>query len=397
MAALRKRGKVWYYRYTDSDGAKIERKGCSDRRATEQMAAACEAEAGRVRSGLSDPKSEARRRQAARPPSEHFDDFHAHLLAKGGTAKHADLFVARARRVAALVAGGKLAEIDPPKTSTARERGRAAEHVAKLLGSARLGDLTPTRVQDALATLKAGGRSLATCNHHRAAIRAFSRWAWHDGRLADDALAGVAGFNAKEDRRHDRRTIGLADLRTLIEVAHAGPAYREMSGKAWALCYRLAAATGLRFSEIASITPGSFTLRGPAPLVTVAAAYTKNGDTAALNLPADLAADLGDYLEGIASDAPVFPLPDRGATMLRVDLKAAGIPYRDAGGLVFDFHALRCEHATLLDAAGVSPRVVQRKMRHSTLELTGRYTRPRALDLERAASALPSLRPGSHS
>ena len=52
-------------------------------------------------------------------------------------------------------------------------------------------------------------------------------------------------------------------------------------------------------------------------------------------------------------------------------LAAAGIAYRDARGLVFDFHALRCQCATLLDKAGVTPRVVQRTMRHSTLELTG--------------------------
>ena len=79
--------------------------------------------------------------------------------------------------------------------------------------------------------------------------------------------------------------------------------------------------------------------------------------------------------------------------MLRRDLEAAGIPYRDASGLVFDFHSLRCEMATLADAAGVSPRVVQKMMRHSTLELTGRYTRPRAVDIEAAAGMLPSLKP----
>ena len=43
--------------------------------------------------------------------------------------------------------------------------------------------------------------------------------------------------------------------------------------------------------------------------------------------------------------------------------------------------------------AGVTPRVVQKLMRHSTLELTGRYTRPRAVDIEKAAESLPSLRP----
>jgi hypothetical protein len=75
------------------------------------------------------------------------------------------------------------------------------------------------------------------------------------------------------------------------------------------------------------------------------------------------------------------------------DLEAAGIPYKYASGLVFDFHALRCEMATLADAAGVSPRVVQRLMRHSSLELTGRDTRPRTVDVEAAASMLPSLKP----
>src|SRR4051812_24006385 len=81
-------------------------------------------------------------------------------------------------------------------------------------------------------------------------------------------------------------------------------------------------------------------------------------------------------------------------TQFRQDaLEAAGIPYRDAGDLVFDFHALRCQCATLADGAGVTPRVVQRLMRHSTLELTGRYTRPRMHDIEGATAALPSLRP----
>ena len=79
--------------------------------------------------------------------------------------------------------------------------------------------------------------------------------------------------------------------------------------------------------------------------------------------------------------------------MLKVDLAAAGIPYRDPAGLVFDFHSLRCQCATLADQAGVSPRVAQKLMRHSTLELTGRYTRPRMHDVEGAIGALPSLRP----
>jgi hypothetical protein len=38
MASLRKRGKVGYYRFVDSDGTKCEVKGCSDKWATEELA-----------------------------------------------------------------------------------------------------------------------------------------------------------------------------------------------------------------------------------------------------------------------------------------------------------------------------------------------------------------------
>jgi hypothetical protein len=152
-------------------------------------------------------------------------------------------------------------------------------------------------------------------------------------------------------------------------------------------------ATGLRYSEIASIRPASFDWK--APSVTIAAAYTKNGDPATLPLPDDLAVDLRIYVGSRPAGAPIFPLPrrGRGAEMLQADLVAANIPYVDASGQYFDFHSLRCQTATLADAAGVSPRVVQKMMRHSTLELTGRYTRPRAVDIEAAASMLPSLKP----
>jgi hypothetical protein len=127
--------------------------------------------------------------------------------------------------------------------------------------------------------------------------------------------------------------------------------------------------------------------------VTVEAAYSKNGQTATLFVPSDLAKDLATYVARIETGATVFPLPhERGAEMIRVDLRRAGVPYRDEVGRVFGFHSLRCECATLADAAGVSPRVVQALMRHSDLRLTGRYTRPRVVDIEAAASMLPTLK-----
>jgi hypothetical protein len=74
-------------------------------------------------------------------------------------------------------------------------------------------------------------------------------------------------------------------------------------------------------------------------------------------LPDDLAADLKPYVATLAAGSAIFPLPvERGAEMLRVDLKRAGIRYRDASGLVFDFHSLRCEFGDAgRSSRGVSP------------------------------------------
>src|SRR5262249_44733235 len=132
-------------------------------------------------------------------------------------------------------------------------------------------------------------------------------------------------------------------------------------------------------------TPGSLVLDREHASVTILAAYSKNGQTATLPLPQDLADDLRTLRDSTPSGKPLFRLPmGEGADMLRTDLALADIPYRDDAGRVFDFHALRCQCATLADQAGVSPRVVQLLMRHSSLEMTNRYTRPRMHDLPEA-------------
>ncbi|MGO9600989.1 MAG: tyrosine-type recombinase/integrase [Isosphaeraceae bacterium] len=378
--------------WRDENGKRRKKSGATDKQVTERIARNIENRVALRREGVVDPKAEAYRDHEARPLAEHLAAYAALLADKGRTKEHIALTISRARRVVALFRGAPLADIQPANSS-ADELARAAARLADWIAPARLSDLTGERVQAALATLREGGRSLATCNHHATAVCGFAKWCHKTHRLREHPLRGVERFNAKEDRRHDRRTISLDELQRLIEAAERGPRHVRMTGPMRALCYRLAVATGLRFSEIASIRPESFDWK--APSVTVAAGYTKNGEPAILPLPRDLADDLAAYGATLPPGMPVFPMPrrGRGAEMLRIDLAAAGIPYRDAAGLVFDFHALRCETATLADQAGISPRVVQRMMRHSTLELTGRYTRPRALDIEAAASLLPSLKP----
>jgi len=378
--------------YTNENGKRCRKTGATDKGVTQRIANDLENKVALRREGVVDSKDEGYRDNEARPLVEHLDAWTGSLEAKGTTPKHAKLFSGRGRRIVALLMGARLTEIEPASDAKRIDVARAEANLTKSVTSAQLSDLTPERVQKALATLKTEGRSLATCNHHRAAIKAFSKWCFDTHRAREDTLRGVTGFNAKEDRRHDRRTVSLDELHRLVKAAQHGPEVMGLSGPVRSLCYRLAAGTGLRYSEIASIEPEAFDWK--APSVTVAAAYTKNGQTATLPIPTDLADDLAAYVTTLAPNAPVFPLQaDKGAKMLRHDLEAAGIDYQDASGQFFDFHSLRCQMATNADAAGVTPRVVQKMMRHSTLELTGRYTKPRVVDIEAAAGMLPSLRP----
>jgi len=56
--------------------------------------------------------------------------------------------------------------------------------------------------------------------------------------------------------------------------------------------------------------------------------------------------------------------------MLRKDLQAAGIPYRDASDRVADFHTLRHTFITRLARSGVVPAVAKSLARHSGPTLT---------------------------
>jgi integrase len=377
---------VWH------DGTKRRKKiGTKDKSVTQRIANDLENKVALRAAGIVDPREEAYAAHGAATLLSHIEAWTESIRSKGGTAQHVKLHSARALRVVALLKGAKLADIEAPKPATRKGVKAADKKLREYVAAARIADLTSESVQKALARLTDAGRSLQTASHHRNAIKSFAKWMDDTHRTRENILRGVAGFNVKEDPRHERRTISVEEMRALIEAAEAGAPFKSMTGPMRALCYRLAVASGLRYSEIGSIAPESFDWQASA--VTIRAAYAKNGQTVTLPIAPELAADLRTYVATIEPRTPIFPLPhDKGAAMVRRDLEAAGILYRDAAGLVFDFHSLRCEMATLADAAGVSPRVVQRMMRHSKLEMTGRYTRPRAVDMESAALMLPSLR-----
>jgi len=178
-----------------------------------------------------------------------------------------------------------------------------------------------------------------------------------------------------------------------------------------ALIYKTYFLTGLRKSELASLTVGQLELDGPLAYAVLDVADEKNCEGNEIPLRSDLVADLRDWLAGkltalqadsrqrgealplrLPPDTPVFDVPAGLLRILNRDLNFAEIPKVDDRGRTVDVHALRHTFGTHLSKAGVAPRTAQAAMRHSTLDLTMNvYTDPRLLDIHGAVERLPAL------
>jgi integrase len=364
MASYRKRGKVWYFRFTDENGGKTERRGCSDLKVTKELAGAAESKVAKVRAGLVDPKDERIAREARRPIQEHIDDFVTSLESKGNAPKHV------------------------------RSTRTYVERIVTLASIAWVSDLAPSALSHPVSVLKTEGLSARAVNAYLTAAKSFSRWLYRDGRTRDYSLSTLAKMNEQADRRRIRRALEPEEAARVIQAAEAGPIAGGLTGPERATLYALALGTGFRADELATLTPERFALDADPPTATVLACYAKNGSEAMQPLPSTLADRLRPWLAAKAPGRPVFEgMTERTAEMLRVDLEAAGIPYETASG-VADFHALRAAYITHLISAGASVKTCQTLARHSTPSLTiGIYAKASLHDIKGAVENLPDLTP----
>jgi len=318
-----------------------------------------------------------------KPLKEHLQDYAKALSAKGGTAKHVDGTVGRVERVF---------------------EGCGFKHWDDITASGIQAFLDKLRQPTKQGEELVPGISAQTFNYYLGACKAFCRWMTKDRRAMFSPITHLEPLNVRVDRRRDRRALSEEELRKLVKAARNG---EELFGRdrdgiiSWrlsgidrAMLYQLAVETGLRAGEIRSLTPLSFSLGGSLATVTVLAAYSKHRRDDTLPLRPSTAATLGEYLMERDPMKPVFQFPKREdlARILRVDLEAAGIPYRDAAGRVVDFHALRHTFITNLAQGGVHPKTAQALARHSTITLTmDRYSHSDREDEARALDRLPDL------
>jgi len=160
------------------------------------------------------------------------------------------------------------------------------------------------------------------------------------------------------------------------------------------MLYTVAAYTGLRASELASLTPESFRLDETPPTVTVLAGYSKHRRQDVLPLHPSLVESLRPWLAAKKPATPVWPgawgrAKQAGKTRQR-DLKIAETPYIDDPGRYAAFHARRHTFITNMIKSGINPKTAQSLARHSTIDLTlNVYTKLTIADQAAATSALP--------
>ncbi len=319
-------------------------------------------------------------RQRLHPISKHVDDYESHLRSKQSTESYVRLHISRLRAILTATKTATIGDLDSGKINRVLSKWREKGPLPSRKGRKRQ------------------SISVQTSNHYVRACRGFSRWLWTAKRTADDVLRNLSPLNAKADRLHVRRSLTPDELRLLISATLNGNTLRfgseRMSPKDRAMLYTVAAYTGLRASELASLTRSSFDLS--AKTVTVLAAYSKRRRDDVLPLHLSLVERLTTWLETKADGQPLWPGPwasdRRGAAMMRYDLKNSGIDYKDDGGRFADFHALRHTFISQMARSGVHPSKAKELARHSTITLTmDVYSHVETEELRKALDTLPGF------
>ncbi len=468
----RERTRKWYGQFVDQDGISRRVPLCTDKAAARMMLHELVVEAER---GGPDPLAE----QAKRPLSEHVDDFRRHLEAKNDTAEHVQQTIGRlqtvldgcrfstlqdllAGPVAILLADARGFGFTEKIGSAPTGKARSYREIARRFGVSestvtywrrRGAPITPRSENDLAEIARwrrdvqatGAGISASTSNHYLRSVKSFGTWLVREQRLATNPFSHLATVNTRVDVRRERRVSNPEEFSRLVGAARRGRAFRQISGADRALLYILAANTGLRASELASLTVASFDLAGDHSTVTVEAAYSKHRRQDILPLRADLVVLLCPFLSEVTNkasqtlrierggksgsalrepdeSAPAARLwpgtwADRGAEMIRKDLAAARrawireaadphehraremsdfLAYEDSAGCVFDFHALRHQFISNLARSGAHPKEAQALARHSSITLTmDRYTHLGIVDLQAALDRLPALPTGN--
>ena len=383
----RDESRKWYVQVKMPDGKWKRFVGYADKESTRQLAADIERKLERQQAGLADPFEDAARELL----SKHIDDFANYLMAKGDTEKHVSI---TKNRIMRLVEGCKF------------------KHSS---------DIVASRVAEWLADQReAGAFGKKTSNYYQGAFKEFCEWMMKDRRAANNPVAFLSLLSCQDDVRRKRRSISTEEFERLLAAAEASGAIQCMSGPERALLYIVAAWTGYRRNELASMTTSSVQFEANPPTISVDAAYSKRRRNDSIPMHPYVEERLRNWfsITKPEKDAPLFSLKSANgylratAKMMRLDLATARatwikeadsdeersrreasdfLTYQDEAGLYADFHANRHTFISNLSRAGVSAKMAQTLARHSDPKLTlNIYTHVSEQDQAGAIAGLPA-------
>ncbi len=269
-----KKSRTWRGAYRDYSGILVTVKLNANKQASRQMLAELERKAAQQKAGLLSPFEE----HALRPLLEHLKEFQQSLIDAGNTEAHCKLVATRAKTV------------------------------VENTGFRFIRDISASQVQRCLAELKSiKKRSQQTINHYLGAIKQFSRWLIRDRRTDEDRLIFLERGNVRTDRRLERREITDFEIQYLLDAANSGKTRAKLTGFQRHTLYVTALSTGLRASELASLTPAHFDLDAAVPIVRIDAENEKACRGDVIPLPQGLIQILKPWFEGKQPKALLWP------------------------------------------------------------------------------------------
>lgn len=232
MATVFKRGgkkaKGHYYAsWTDHNGRRQTK--CtftSDKATAERIARKYESDAALRREGVIDAALDAICKESGRSIEAHLADYESKLKAAGRDPKYIGATVGYIRAI------------------------------AKSAGFKTASDISADPVTLFADDLQGKGKSARTVQAHLAAIKGFTKWLATHHKLPRDPLAKVTKPSPKTDRRHERRMLLPEEWQWLRVVTATGGDRCGMTGAERAALYATAIQTGLRSSELRSVTKG---------------------------------------------------------------------------------------------------------------------------------------------
>lgn len=253
------RTKPWYYAYVDEHGQRHVEKGCTDYRATQEIAAKVETDVAQRRKGLITASMEALLEQGKRPIGDHLADFLRHVRTRDARQRAPRYLLQVENRLKAFFA---FSEISLLPQVTADRIARFVDH------------------------LKGRNLSEITINEYIGTLKAFTSWAWANNRAPDDPLGNVHRKGPKKlEKKRPRRAYAAEEIGALLQAARTRPLQElqkirhgpkagqqaakvkpetqqraNRKGQERELAYLLAMWTGLRRSELRQLRWGDVRL-----------------------------------------------------------------------------------------------------------------------------------------